>query len=454
VMTNENIDAAARTAAAAARARGEVLLSDFYAYMPQHAYLYVPTRDLWPAASVNGRIKDWPTSPTTGRPQKPSDWLDAHRPVEQMTWHPDEPLIARGRIVADGGWTAHPGASVFNLYRAPEPTTGDAAAAGPWREHLRRIYPTDAEHIERWLAHRIQRPGEKINHALVLGGNQGIGKDTILEPVKAGVGPWNWQDISPAQMLGRFNGWVKAVVVRISEARDLGDVDRFAFYDHGKVYIAAPPDVIRVDEKNIREHPVFNLMGIIITTNHKTDGIYLPEDDRRHYVAWSEASRDDFPADYWRGLYSWYSRGGTGHVVAYLRTLDLSAFDPKAPPPKTAAFYAIVQSNGDPEDAAIADALDRAGRPDVLTLETLIANAEAAHGNISDVVLMLRDRRHRRALPHKLDRAGYVPVRNPDAGDGLWKIDGRRQVVYARRGLAVSAQVAAARTLIRRPWES
>jgi hypothetical protein len=32
---------------------------------------------------------------------------------------------------------------------------------------------------------------------------------------------------------------------------------------------------------------VFNCLGFIITTNYKTDGIYLPADDRRHYVAWS-----------------------------------------------------------------------------------------------------------------------------------------------------------------------
>ena len=62
----------------------------------------------------------------------------------------------------------------------------------------------------------------------MLGGAQGIGKDTILEPVKAGVGAWNWNDISPTQMLGRFNGWAKSVILRVNEARDLGDVDRFS----------------------------------------------------------------------------------------------------------------------------------------------------------------------------------------------------------------------------------
>ena len=76
--------------------------------------------------------------------------------------------------------------------------------------------------------------------------------------------------------------------MRVNEARDLGEFDRFAFYDHMKVYTAAPPDTLRVDEKHLREHYILNCVGVIITTNHKTDGIFLPPDDRRHFVAWSD----------------------------------------------------------------------------------------------------------------------------------------------------------------------
>jgi hypothetical protein len=72
------------------------------------------------------------------------------------------------------------------------------------------------------------------------------------------------------------------VILRVSEARDSGDVDRYQLYEHMKVYTAAPPDVLRCDEKNIREHSVMNVCGVIITTNHKADGIYLPADDWRH----------------------------------------------------------------------------------------------------------------------------------------------------------------------------
>jgi hypothetical protein len=74
---------------------------------------------------------------------------------------------------------------------------------------------------------------------------------------------------------------VKCVILRIGEARDLGDVDRCQFYEALKVYCSAPPDVLRVDEKNLREYAVLNCCGVIITTNHKSDGIYPPPDDRR-----------------------------------------------------------------------------------------------------------------------------------------------------------------------------
>src|ERR1700740_1209779 len=91
-------------------------------------------------------------------------------------------------------------------------------------------------------------------------------------------------------------------------------MDRFKFYDHTKIYTAAPPDVLRVDEKHLREHYVFNVLGFIITTNHKTDGIYLPADDRRHYVAWSDATKEDFTPDYWTSIYRWF-RGSRSQVA-------------------------------------------------------------------------------------------------------------------------------------------
>lgn len=414
---------------------------DFWAYMPDHRYLFTDARESWPASSINSRLP--PVEMGTAKPMKPSDWLDQHRAVEQMAWIPGELLIIEDRLIADGGWIQRPGCRCFNLYRPPTIVHGDASLAGPWLDHLERIYPTEAHHILRWLAQRVQSPGVKINHALVLGGGHGIGKDSLLEPLKHAVGPWNFAEVSPSHLLGRFNGFVKSVVLRINEARDLGDVDRYSFYDHMKIYTAAPPDVLRCDEKNMREHSVLNITGVIITTNHKTDGIYLPADDRRHFVAWSSLTKEEIAPEYFRRLHGWYAAGGIQHVAAFLAELDLTGFDPKAPPPKTAAFLEIVDANRAPEDAEMADAIDKLGGPNALTLSML------ADSMMVDTAFKswLSDRRNRRQIPYRLETAGYVPCRNPNADSGLWVLAGKRQAVYAKRALSVRDAIGAAQLL-------
>lgn len=433
-----------------------VNLTDFYAYMPAGKFMFAPSRELWPATSVNSRVPPQKLLDKRGQPVKregetvyiaASQWLAKERAVEQMTWAPGEPMIVEDRLVSEGGWIRRPGCSCFNLYRPPMVAAGDASRAERWVDHVFRVYPDDANHIITWLAHRVQRPQEKINHALVLGGNQGVGKDTLLEPAKYAVGPWNCSEVSPAQITARFNGFLKAVIMRVSEARDLGEVDRYGFYEHMKTYTAAPPDVLRVDEKNMREHSIFNVVGVIITTNHKTDGIYLPADDRRHYVAWTDQTREDFTEDYWKGLWDWYDDGGKADVAEYLRTLDISGFNPKAPPEKTPAWHDIVNSNRAPEDAELADALDGIGWPNATTISS-IASSISCSTAFSEY---LRNRANSRKIPYRLEEQGYVAVHNDGPKDGLWKVFGKRQVIYAKKDLDTRDRIIAAQNLTLQP---
>jgi hypothetical protein len=403
-----------------------VTLDDFVAYMPAHYYLFLPCREPWPAASVDAKLGKVTVTDGSGvsKEIRASTWLDIHRSAEQMTWAPGEPPFVYDRLVVLGGWIKRDGVRTLNLYRPPTIQLGNAADADPWLDHVHTVYPQDADHIIRWLAHRVQRPGEKINHLLVLGGLEGIGKDTLLEPAKHAVGPWNFHEISPHNLLGRFNAYLKSVILRISEARDSGELDRFALHDRLKVYAATPPDVLRVDEKHLREYYIFNCCGVIITTNYRTDALYLPATDRRHYVAWSALTKEDFASDYWPKLWGWYQSGGLEHVAAYLAEFDISGFDPKAPPPKTPAFRSIVDAGNQPEDAELADALDALGRLDKVTL------AEIRQAADSEFDEWLGDRRNRRVIPHRMERCGYVRLRNDSVDDGLWIVKGKRQVVY------------------------
>src|SRR5215472_18866486 len=102
---------------------------------------------------------------------------------------------------------------------------------------------------------------------------------------------------------------------------------------------------------------------------------------------------------------------------------------PKAPPPKTAAFWDIVDANRAPEDAELADALDAHGTPRAVTIADLTTFASESFRE------WLLDRRNRRQIPHRLEAAGYVPVRQVSTKDGLWVIGGRRQAIYARSDL-------------------
>lgn len=43
-------------------------LEDFVAYMPSHQYIFKPTREMWPASSVNARVPPVPLVGADGGP--------------------------------------------------------------------------------------------------------------------------------------------------------------------------------------------------------------------------------------------------------------------------------------------------------------------------------------------------------------------------------------------------
>ena len=227
--------------------------------------------------------------------------------------------VGPDRLITGGGWIARPGATVFNLYRPPTLAPGDPGKAGPWLDHVRLVYPatpiTSSATSPTGCRGRRRRSTTPSCSA--------ARRASARTPCWSRSSARSGRGTSPRCRRSSCSGGSMAFSSRSScasrEARDLGDVNRYQFYDHLKAIIAAPPDVLRVDEKNLREYSVPNVCGVVITTNHKTDGIFLPADDRRHYVAWSELTKDDFEADYWARLWSWYDRGGDRHVARLSR---------------------------------------------------------------------------------------------------------------------------------------
>jgi len=89
-------------------ARRLTAAADFYAYLPQHNYIYAPTGELWPASSVDAQ-----------HGKGTAGLLDETRAVVQMIWAPGLPTLISGRVVDQGGWIEKQGVTIFNLYRPP-----------------------------------------------------------------------------------------------------------------------------------------------------------------------------------------------------------------------------------------------------------------------------------------------------------------------------------------------
>jgi len=436
-------DAARAIAWAHKRAeRQNLSITEFYALMTTHRYIHAVSGDDWPSTSLNSRLPPVLVGTIRGKQKfaEPSRWLDKNQPVEQMTWWPGQPMVIRDYLCVKAGVVSAPGKAMFNLYRPPDAPRGDPSGAARWVAHGRKLFPGEWDHICAWFAHRVQHPGVKINHALILGSKeQGLGKDALLDPVRHAVGTWNWCDVGPQDVMGRNNDFLKSVVMCVNEARDLGGdqdsrISRFALYEHMKDMITSGRPTHRINEKYRPEYHVMNLTGVVITTNHKTGGLYLPAEDRRHCFCWSDCKLEDFDPGYFNDLFQWYRSGGLNHVAAYLTQLDVSAFDPNARPPQTEAFFEVVNSNRTSESSDFSDAIDAVHQSysakNVVTLAKIIDHFRVSRYD-DGMFDYLTNKKNARRIPFLFEQSGYVPVRNPAAKDGLWVIEGRRQPAYA-----------------------
>jgi hypothetical protein len=200
---------------------------------------------------------------------------------------------------------------------------------------------------------------------------------------------------------------------------------------------------LRTNEKHLKQYYLPNVCGVVFTLNDKEIGMYLPPDDRRHYVAWSDRKKEDFTAEYWDEIWSWYVDGGFGHVAAYLRQCDLSKLHPKKPPELTPAFWDIANANRATEETDLQGVPDFMGRPAAVT----IAQVLTCPNTPFELSEWLHDRKNRRVVPKHFRECGYAVVHNPDRKDGQWVISGNSRTIYARKELSQRDQLNAARQL-------
>jgi hypothetical protein len=304
-----------------------------------------------------------------------------------------------------------------------------------------------------WLAYAAQNPGKKINHALILAGPEGIGKDSLLEPLITALGQDNCQEVLPETVMGRFNTFLKSVLLRVSELHGISDAHKKEFGNRMKTIVAAPPAQHRIDQKYINEFHVPNITKVICTTNETRSALYLNADARRYYIAGTRFTKEQHPPDFFDSYHDWGESGGFQNVAAYLLNLDVSGFKPKAPPPKTAAWYQMVDHSVHPETMGFQDLIERlsdenGNPPAVVSLEML---REEASKVWDEANALFEDPKHRTRLSYRLDDVGYMKAINPDAAKsgGRWRKSNRKLTLFARKEMTNREQEDACRAFLK-----
>lgn len=338
--------------------------------------------------------------------------------VESSTWWPGRPQIIHDWFISGDGFFPAPGRRIYNQYRPAPVSVGNAEEAGPWIEHVKKLWPNKKEHefFFDYCAHMIQRPEEKCNAAIVLSGTQGIGKDAALWPVRAAIGSWNSKGIDPDQLFSDYKPWVQTLMLVVDEVRPSKDeFHASSMYNILKPMIVAPPDTLPLNDKHKKLRYVINVMRVFITTNDWM-AMYIPPEDRRMFIMhstlptrWHEAEGDP---DYFLRLFGWMETGGAAAIGAWLAQRDLSQFKPKAQVGKTLGWESVANTWGSPEDG-VTFALEHLGKPDVFFGAELVAGQFDARDEVAGMM------KSPRKLGHRLQRDGYLCV-NPPEGKDRW----------------------------------
>jgi len=233
-----------------------------------------------------------------------------------------------------------------NRWRDARPTPV-ACNVSIWLRHLERMVPLDfeREHLLNVLAHKVQYPAHKINHAVLLGGKPGSGKDTLLAPFFWAIGgpaKVNCSLVKNEDLTSQWGYGLECEVMEIAELRQSEARDRRALENHLKPVIAAPPEYLPVNRKGLHPYMALNRVLVVAFSNERVS-ISLPSDDRRWFVLWAAAER--LPEAAASALWVWYlHRGGFAGVAAWLMARDVSAFNPSAPPPMTEAKAIMIEA--------------------------------------------------------------------------------------------------------------
>lgn len=141
--------------------------------------------------------------------------------AEAVEFLPGQPEITKDDL----------GRTVLNLWREPTwKVLADAAEPILFLEHVSYLLNDDrmaTDHLLNFIAHLVQRPAERVNHAVLITSEaKGIGKSTLGTIIQSLVGKRNGGMAQSKDLKGQFDGWLMGkLVVQVDEVYEYGNWD-------------------------------------------------------------------------------------------------------------------------------------------------------------------------------------------------------------------------------------
>jgi len=278
--------------------------------------------------------------------------------VDRLDYAPKKPQIfTENNILYANTWTEN--SQDYGVKGDVERWRGHFEALG-WEKYTKKI--------EQFMAFTLRHPDQKINHMLLFGSGEGAGKDFMLYPLSQAMGE-NYTVISGEELLRDFDEHLLSTKYLHINETELGDRrEAVAVSNRLKPLAAAPPDTLRVNQKNVKPVKIRNLVSATMTTNSMMP-IRLNGPSRRFLALWSDLNpRDEYDnmrpewKEYWNDRWNWMKgeEQFAGQVpgwrnVAYhlMYEVDLSDFNPSEAPPMTQFLRDIKEISKSPMEQTL-----------------------------------------------------------------------------------------------------
>lgn len=254
--------------------------------------------------------------------------------------------LLRGRIeLVDGkltptstAWLSHPQrrqyaaavfapgetmpADVLNLWSgfAVAPVNGDVT---PWLELLENLIPDRPTrlYVLRWLALKVQNPGNVQRTILIFTGSKGTGKNSMFEPLVRLFGPAGRVFDDAEHVAGRFTGHMMTVAFAVlDEALFAGDPRQA---DRVKARVTATSTTYEAKGRDLVVG--INRCAYVSLSNHVH--VWQATIDERRAVVIETGNGLIGDREFWDRYYSWLHGDGPAALLHHLQGVDLTGFD-------------------------------------------------------------------------------------------------------------------------------